>query len=96
MFPGSKFNKQDTDVDDNSSSDEDSSEDCELHVKIADLFDLARPQTAFTFESILSQINQVFVLRTKRGLLIIFFILMFQFYVFQSSVKKQNKYISPN
>nr|XP_002122297.2 guanylate cyclase soluble subunit beta-1-like isoform X1 [Ciona intestinalis] len=38
-------------------------------VKVTDLFDLVRPRINFNFTSINAQINQVFVLRTKIGVL---------------------------
>lgn len=41
--------------------------DLEEELKMNDLFDLARPPMPFSFHHIQSQINQVFVLRTKLG-----------------------------
>jgi len=55
-------NDQDSDC-----SNDEGLDDVTDEAKMIDLFELVRPPIAFTFDSILSQINQVFVLRTKPG-----------------------------
>ena len=54
----------------NNTSEGDTFEDAfadEEELRLTNLFDLVRPPIPFSFHHILSQINQVFVLRTKPG-----------------------------
>lgn len=52
-----------------STSDEDCDEafEDEEQLRLTSIFELARPPIPFSFHNIMSQINQVFVLRTKLG-----------------------------